>query len=154
MSMCLCAYALVLSPSFRHGLSYTTFEYSDLKLSEPSFTDSDVSITASVTITNTGSVAGSEVVQLYVTMPATSELTHPPLMLKAFTKVRDLAPGKSTTVSLKLDKYAVSYYEERISRWVVESGEYIVKVGKSSAPEELKLAAPLKLKKGFEWTGI
>lgn len=75
-------------------------------------------------------------------------------MLKAFAKLRDLAPGKSETVSLALDKYAFSYWEERISRWVVESGEYVVRVGRSSAPEDLNLRAKIHLKKGFEWQGI
>ena len=136
------------------GLSYTSFEYSDLKLSEPVVADGDISASASVTITNTGAIAGSEVVQLYVTLPTTSELTHPPLMLKAFAKVRDLAPGKSETVSLSLDKYAFSYWEERISSWVVEKGEYLVRVGRSSAPGDLTLKSALTLKKGFEWKGI
>lgn len=135
-------------------MSYTTFDYSDLKLSEATFSNGNVSVTASVTVTNTGSVAGSEVVQLYVSLPTTSELTHPPLMLKAFAKLRDLAPGKSETVSLNLDKYAVSYWEERISRWVAERGEYVVRVGRSSAPEDLKLQITLTLKKGFEWNGV
>ena len=53
-----------------------------------------------MTVRNTGSVAGSDIVQLYVSLPSTSELTHPPLMLKKFAKVSDLAPGKSTAVSL------------------------------------------------------
>lgn len=139
---------------FGHGLSYTSFQYSDLKLSEPERTADDISITATLTVTNTGSVAGTEVVQLYTTLPTTSELTHPPLQLKAFAKVRDLAPGKSETVTLKLDKYAVSYWEERISRWVVESGEYLVRVGTSSAPEDLSLSAKVVIKKGFEWNGL
>lgn len=136
------------------GLSYTSFEYSNLNLSEPIVAGGDVSVSASVTITNTGAVVGSEVVQLYVTLPTTSELTHPPLMLKAFAKVRDLSPGKSESVSLALDKYAFSYWEERISSWVVEKGEYLVRVGKSSAPGELTLRSTLALKKGFEWKGI
>ena len=75
-------------------------------------------------------------------------------MLKAFAKVRDLAPGKSQTVSLKLDKYAVSYWEEHIACWVVDSGEYLVRVGRSSAPQDLNLSAKFYLKKGFEWNGI
>ena len=99
-------------------------------------------------------MAGTEVVQLYVSLPTTSELTHPPLMLKAFGKVIDLAPGKSEVVKLALDKYAVSYWEERIARWVVESGVYRVRVGSSSAPEALKLSAEFKIAKGFEWNGV
>ena len=105
-------------------------------------------------VKNTGAVAGSDVVQLYVTLPTTSELTHPPLMLKAFVKVRDLAPGKSQVVSLHLDKYAVSYWEERIGRWVVERGDYLVRIGRSSAPEDLTLSTTFSLEKGFEWNGL
>ncbi|CAL1703114.1 unnamed protein product [Somion occarium] len=113
-----------ISPLFHfgHGLSYTAFELSDLKLSTPVVSQRDVEIVASATVKNTGSVPGTEVIQLYVTLPSTSPLTHPPLMLKAFTKVRDLAPGHSISATLKLDKYAVSYWEERIASWVVESG--------------------------------
>lgn len=136
------------------GLSYTTFQYSDLSLSEPTYANNNVSLTATVKVTNIGSVAGSEVVQLYVTLPTTSELSHPPLALKAFAKVQGLAPGKSEEVKLNLDKYAVSYWEERISRWVVEKGEYLVRVGPSSAPHDLTLSAKVALKKGFEWNGI
>ncbi len=136
------------------GLSYTTFQWSDFKLSAPTYSAGDVAVTASLVVTNTGAVAGSDVVQLYVTLPTTSELTHPPLMLKAFAKVRDLAPGASETVRLRLDKYAVSYWDERIGRWVVERGEYVVRVGESSAPVDLKLATKLVLDKGFEWNGL
>lgn len=138
----------------RQGLSYTTFQYDGLKLSVPAYSAGNVAVTASVVVTNTGSVAGSDVVQLYVTLPATSELTHPPLMLKAFAKVRDLGPGKSEAVKLHLDKYAVSYWEARISRWVVERGEYTVRVGRSSAPEDLGLSAKFVLDNGFEWNGL
>ena len=116
--------------------------------------DGDVEATASVTVTNTGPVAGSEVVQLYITLPTTSPLTHPPLMLKAFSKVRDLPAGKSTTVTLKLDKLSVSYWEERIARWVVEDGTYLVRVGTSSAPEDLILSDKFVINGGFEWNGI
>jgi beta-glucosidase len=105
-------------------------------------------------VKNTGAVPGSEVVQLYVTLPTTSELTHPPLMLHAFAKVRDLAPGQSVRVDLKLDKYAVSYWDDIIHRWVVESGKYVIRVGRSSALEDLALEAKLHLKKSFEWNGL
>ncbi|KAG6839583.1 hypothetical protein C0991_001270 [Blastosporella zonata] len=137
---------------FGFGLSYTSFSLSDLKLSSPVIADNEFTLTASVTVTNTGSVAGSEIVQLYVTPPATSELTHAPLQLKAFAKVRDLQPGASERVELALDKYAVSYWEERYKTWTVEKGEYGVKVGASS--DALKLEEKFVLSKGFEWTGI
>lgn len=77
-----------------YGLSYTIFDYSNLELSKPAVKDNDLSLIVSVTITNSGSLIGSEVVQLYTTMPTTSDLSHPPLMLKAFPKVHDLEPGK------------------------------------------------------------
>ncbi len=145
---------ILIRPSPSHGLSYTTFEYSDLSVSEPKVANGDVGITVSVKVTNTGSVAGTEVVQAYVSHPTTSEVTHPPLALKAFGKVPDLAPGKSETVTLSLDKYAVSFWEERISRWVVEEGVYRVRVGRSSAPEALTLSGEFKIGKRFEWNGL
>ncbi|KAG6844543.1 hypothetical protein H0H87_006027 [Tephrocybe sp. NHM501043] len=137
---------------FGFGLSYTTFTLSDLKLSAPVVADKEFSLTASVTVTNTGSVAGSEIVQLYVSPPATSDLTHAALQLRAFAKVRDLQPGASERVELALDKYAVSYWEERFKTWAVEKGVYGVKVGASS--DALILNETFVLSKGFEWTGI
>ncbi|KAI0074669.1 beta-glucosidase [Panus rudis PR-1116 ss-1] len=139
---------------FGQGLSYTTFQFSDLKVEEPIVANQDVDLSVSVNVKNTGSVIGTEIVQLYITLPTTSPLTHPPLMLKAFAKVRELAPGKSETVTLKLDKYAFSYWEERIGSWVVEDGTYVIRVGRSSAPEELLLSGEVSIKKGFEWNGL
>ena len=136
-----------------HGLSYTTFEYSDLSVSAPTIANGDVTFSASIKVTNTGNVAGTDVTQLYVSLPKTSELTHPPLMLKAFKKTT-LAPGASETVTLSLDKYAVSFWEERIKAWVVEPGVYRVRVGQSSAPEALTLAAEFKVARRFEWNGV
>ena len=136
----------------RHGLSYTTFEYSQLELSKAEVLNGDLSVTASVSVTNSGNLPGSEIVQLYVTMPTTSELSHAPLMLKRFVKIRDLQPGKIQRVELQLDKYAFSYWEERISRWVVESGEYGIKVGPSS--DHLPLEGSLRITSGFEWAGL
>ncbi|RDB19225.1 putative beta-glucosidase I [Hypsizygus marmoreus] len=137
---------------FGFGLSYTTFTISDLQLSEPLVCNDSFSLTASVTVSNTGSLPGSEVVQLYVTLPSTSDLTHPPLQLKAFAKVRDLQPGVSERVELALDKYAVSYWSELFNTWTVESGEYVVRVGSSSAA--LALQGAFAVKRGFEWNGI
>ncbi|EGN96322.1 glycoside hydrolase family 3 protein [Serpula lacrymans var. lacrymans S7.3] len=138
--------------AFGHGLSYTTFAYSDLQLPQPVLTGTSFSLTASLTLTNTGSVSGSEVVQLYVSMPHTLEVTHPPLNLRAFKKVKDVKPGESIKVHLELDKYAVSFWEERITRWVVEKGPYGVKVGSSS--ENFKLEGDFTISKGFEWNGL
>lgn len=108
-------------------------------------------MTVSLQITNTGAVAGSEVAQVYVTLPATSELTHPPLQLKGFAKV-NIEPGKSEVVQIQLDKYAVSYWDDRFSTWAVEKGEYLVRAGPSS--DKLSLEATFVIEKGFEWQGI
>ena len=74
-------------------------------------------------------------------------------MLKAFARTT-LAPGQSERVTLALDKYAVSFWEERIGAWVVEPGVYRVRVGQSSAPDALKLVAEFEIKKRFEWSGL
>ncbi|KAJ7779235.1 beta-glucosidase [Mycena metata] len=137
--------------AFGHGLSYTTFEFSNLKLSQPVVTADSFSLTVSLEITNTGSIAGSEVAQIYVTLPTTFEVTHPPLQLKGFAKV-NLEPGKSETVKIELDKYAVSYWDDRFSTWAVEKGEYLIRAGSSS--DLLALEAAFAVEKGFEWRGI
>jgi len=113
-----------------------------------------MSIQVSAKLTNTGAVVGSETAQLYISFPATSELTHPSLILKAFKKERDMQPGETRTVVFDLDKYAVSYWEERFDSWVVESGEYKVHVGPGS--EELPLAGSFRIERreGFEWNGL
>ncbi|KAG6885755.1 hypothetical protein C0993_010267 [Termitomyces sp. T159_Od127] len=136
-----------IKPLFPFG-----FAISDLQLSAPVIVDNEFSLTVSVTVTNTGTLAGSEVVQLYVTQPETSELTHAPMQLKAFAKVRDLQPGASERVELSLDKYAVSYWEERFETWTVEQGVYGLKVGVSS--DALSLRGDFTVSKGFEWNGI
>ncbi|KAG6883499.1 hypothetical protein C0992_008611 [Termitomyces sp. T32_za158] len=137
---------------FGFGLSYTTFALSDLQLSAPVIADNEFSLTVFVTVTNTGALAGSEVVQLYVTQPETSDVTHAPLQLKTFAKVRNLRPGASERVELSLDKYAVSYWEERFETWTVEKGLYDIKVGVSS--DALNLSGNFTVSKGFEWNGI
>jgi beta-glucosidase len=135
-------------------LSYTTFKYSDLRLSEATYTDGDIHVTASLTLTNTGSVAGSEAVQLYVTLPQAAGCTHPPLQLKSFEKVKDLRAGGSTEVVLRLDKYAVSYWDESETTWNVDKGIYTVRVGGSSAKEALVLSGELEIPKSFTWNGL
>jgi beta-glucosidase len=136
----------------RYGLSYTKFAISDLQLSKPVVSNGEFTLVASVAVANSGSVIGSEVVQLYVSLPKTSDLTHPLLQLRAFAKVRDLKPGSSERVHLPLDKYAVSYWDDRLNMWSVEKGEYRVHVGTSS--EDLPLEATFDVEKGFDWKGI
>jgi beta-glucosidase len=114
-----------VSYPFGHGLSYTTFGYSDLDV-----TLDEEGGTVSVTVANTGSRAGKEVVQVYVGPPA-SAVARPVRELKAFAKVA-LEPGESRRVALTLTRRDLSYFDPRQRRWVVEAGEYAVAVGASS----------------------
>jgi len=136
----------------RHGLSYTTFDLTDLAISQPTIENGEFHLSASVKVANIGSVSGSEVVQLYISLPATSGLTHPELQLRGFSKVYDLVPGASQTINIALDKYAVSYWSELYDTWTVENGVYVIMVG--SASDRLSLRATFEIKTGFEWRGL
>jgi beta-glucosidase len=118
----------VLFP-FGHGLSYTTFEYSDLKLNRKEMLDTET-LSVSVKVKNTGKVAGKEIVQLYV-KNAKSIAIRPEKELKGFKKI-ELAPGEEKTVSFVLDKRAFAYYNTEISDWHVPTGTYQILIGKSS----------------------
>ncbi len=118
----------VLFP-FGHGLSYTSFAYSHLKLSGEHIKDSD-GLSLSFTVTNTGKRRGAEVAQVYVE-PQNSRVLRPVRELKAFVKL-DLKPGESREVVLPLDKMAFAYYEPAIADWFVDSLEYVIRVGSSS----------------------
>ncbi len=118
----------VLFP-FGHGLSYTTFEYSNLKVDKEEMKDTDT-MRVSVDVTNTGSVAGKEVVQLYVA-DRESTVIRPVKELRGFEKV-ELAPGETKTVEFILEQRAFAYYSVRIHDWHVETGEFDIMVGKSS----------------------
>lgn len=98
-----------------------------------------------------GSETGSEVVQVYIAMPPSS-VHHPLLQLRGFQKVKDLAPGKSTKVTVKLDKYAISFWDEPKARWRAEKGTYVVRVGTSSG--DLPLKGEFGVESAFEWTGL
>ena len=135
-----------------HGLSYSKFTLSNLQLSEAVISDGEFRLGVSLTVENIGRVTGSEVVQVYTSLPATSRLTHPLLQLKGFAKVRDLVPGNKERVEVVLDKYAVSYWNDMIDAWTVEKGVYRVEVGTSS--DCLSLAATFEVTKGFEWNGL
>ncbi len=127
----------VLFP-FGHGLSYTTFSYSDLKLYAKNITDRD-SLTLSVTVRNTGHVAGREVVQLYV-RDVESSVIRPVKELKGFEKI-ELAPGESKVIVFTLDKRAFSFYNEKTHDWFVESGDFEIMIGSSS--RDIKLSSSI-----------
>ncbi len=124
----------VLFP-FGHGLSYTQFTYSDLRLDKDRMKDEEA-LTVTLKVTNSGSMAGSEVVQLYVADPE-SRVQRPVKELKGFAKVF-LDQGESKEISFKLDKRAFAYYETAISDWFVESGEFEILAGASSSDIRLK----------------
>lgn len=117
----------VLFP-FGHGLSYTNYAYSNLRLSSDVFVDNELSV--SLDVTNTGCVAGKEIIQIYV-RPDGIEMPRPVRELKGFAKV-ELAPGETKTVTIKLDRRTFAYWEERLHEWFVEPGRYIIEAGSSS----------------------
>jgi beta-glucosidase len=123
----------VLFP-FGHGLSYTSFEYSNLKLDKKEMMDTD-SLQVSVDITNTGSMAGKEIVQLYVA-DRESTVIRPVKELRDFAKV-ELNPGESKTVTFTLGKRAYAYFNTTIHDWHVETGDFDIIIAKSSRDEVL-----------------
>ena len=117
---------------FGHGLSYTSFAYSDLKASADGVT---------LTVTNTGTRKGAEIVQLYVAKPD-AKIFRPAQELKGFAKVH-LQPGESRTVAIPLDDKAFRYWNTQTNRWEVEGGQYELRVGASSA--DIRLTAAVEV---------
>ncbi len=126
---------------FGYGLSYTTFSYSGLKLSAPVFKGK---LSAVVTVSNTGPVAGKEVVQLYVSAPGLT-MAKPVQELKGFAKTRLLQPGESQILTFELDARALASFDKAGSSWIAEKGKYTVRVGASS--RGMRLQASFKLPK-------
>jgi beta-glucosidase len=124
---------------FGYGLSYTTFSYSGLKLSSSTFKDK---ISATVTITNIGKVAGKEVVQLYLSAPEKT-LEKPTEELRAFAKTNLLKPGESQIVIFQLNARDLASYNTEQSSWIADSGTYTIKVGASS--RDIKLTKQFSL---------
>jgi beta-glucosidase len=124
---------------FGYGLSYTSFSYSDLKLSSPTFKGQ---LTATVTVTNTGQQPGKEVVQLYVSAP-TGKLDKPVEELRAFGKTGLLQPGQSQTLSFVLTAADLASFDTPSTSWVAEGGQYTVKIGASST--DIRLSAAFTL---------
>ncbi|HLS93089.1 MAG TPA: glycoside hydrolase family 3 C-terminal domain-containing protein, partial [Microbacterium sp.] len=111
---------------FGHGLSYTTFSYGEPVARANAAGGIDVA----VAVTNTGSVAGREVVQAYVSLPGSS-VERAPRELKAFRSV-EVQPGETAEVSLEIRRRDLAYWEVRTGQWIVEGGDYRVDVGASS----------------------
>lgn len=113
---------------FGFGMSYTTFEYDNLKLSSATFSSK---IKVTVTVKNTGKVAGKEVVQLYLSAPST-EIDKPEKELKGFAKTKLLKPGENQQLSFELDSRSLASFRSGISAWVADKGDYEVRIGASS----------------------
>lgn len=114
---------------FGHGLSYTTFEYSNIKTDKESMTEGDT-IQVSVDVTNTGDRAGKEIVQLYVS-DKTEAVRRPEKELKGFEKVA-LNPGETKTVTFTLDKRSLAWYNTELQDWYAASGDYEILIAASS----------------------
>ncbi len=114
-----------VSYPFGYGLSYTSFKYGNLKV-----TTKGDDIIATLTITNTGKVAGKEVAELYITAPK-GKLDKPKYELKAFTKTKLLQPSESQTIELIFHKSDLASFDESSSSWVADAGDYKISVGAS-----------------------
>ena len=114
---------------FGYGMSYTTFDYGNPKVSSQTFQDVD-GLTVSVEVTNTGKMTGKEVIQVYV-HDHKSRLVRPVKELKGFAKV-ELQPGETKTVTVFLDFRAFAYYHPAYRQWITEDGEFDILIGASS----------------------
>lgn len=126
--------------AFGHGLSYTTFEYGKATADKTETTDGKVTFT--VPVTNTGAVAGAEVVQLYISDPKCSVL-RPTKELKGFAKVY-LQPGETKNVEISIDRGALSYFDAESHSWVAEPGQFVAMIG--TASDNIKSTVKFKLK--------
>lgn len=132
-----------VSYPFGYGMSYTEFEYS-----RPVVKPSADGFTASIIVRNTGSVAGKEAVQLYVTAPS-GGLEKPAFELKGFAKTRELAPGESQTLTISVDDYTLASFNEKTSAWETAAGTYKVMFGADAA--DIRASAEYKVKKAGSW---
>lgn len=131
------------SYEFGYGLSYTRFDYSELKLNSPKF---NKSISATVVIKNTGDKPGREVVQLYLSAPA-QRTDKPAEELKAFAKTRLLQPGESEALTFTINPESLSSFDSHSSSWIADAGNYEVRIGASS--KDIRQRASFNLQKSL-----
>lgn len=132
-------------------MSYSTFSYSDLVIGNALTHDESITLEITVTVRNDGAVVGSEVVQVYITYPNIG-LTTPKHQLKGFAKAHSVAPGASKNVFIKLDKYALSFWDIERSVWHAAAGQYVISVGANS--EDFRLWQTFSLNNRFFWSGL
>ena len=133
------SFEVPVSYPFGFGLSYTTFEYSDAKIAQKN----DI-YDVTVTVKNTGSLEGKEVVELYISAPDNKAANKPAKELKAFAKTKLLKPGESQTLTLSITAADLASFDEAASAWVVAEGEYQFLVGASSQDIKATLTANAK----------
>lgn len=135
---------------FGHGLSYTTFAFSDLAVARK-----DGKVVATLKIKNTGARKGSEVAQMYIQPKQAAKINRPAKELRGFAKV-ELEAGETKTVTVsELEKYAAAYFDEERDQWCVEAGEYEVIVSDSSHVTEGKaLRGSFKVEESYWWSGV
>jgi beta-glucosidase len=140
---------------FGHGLSYTTFSFSDLTVSVSGSSPTERKVTATLKVKNTGSTKGAEVAQLYIQPKQKARINRPVKELKGFAKV-ELAPGETKTVTIEeLEKYVGAYFDEERNQWCVEKGDYEVIVSDSSAVDEKKaVKGSFTVDKSYWWSGV
>ena len=126
---------------FGYGLSYTTFAYSNAKVSADKFKDVD-GVTVTVDVTNTGKVSGKEIVQVYV-HDQRSGLKRPEKELKGFAKV-ELHPGETKSVSIQLDFRAFAFYHPEYKQWITEDGDFDILIAASAADIRQSLTVTLE----------
>ena len=132
---------LAVSYPFGYGLSYTTFEYSDAKVE-----NNGSELTVTLNVKNTGSVAGKEVVEVYVTAPA-GALDKPAQELKAYAKTNALAAGESQALTLTIPVADLASFSEAESAWVVDGGQYNLHIGASSRDIRAELSVEVAAQK-------
>ena len=148
----------VLFP-FGHGLSYTTFAFSDLQISTSSSSEKNKEkkkLKVTLDVKNTGSVGGAEVAQLYVAPKLRSTKVNRPVKeLRGFAKTH-LAPGETKTVTIEVEeKYAASYWDEERDQWCVERGEYEIIVSNSSEVKENNaVRGGFVVQETYWWSGL
>ena len=129
---------------FGFGLSYTTFQFS-----KPVVKAKGNAVEVSITVSNTGKVAGKEVAQVYV-QPPKGRLEKPCQELKAFAKTRELKPGESQTLTMTIPVRDLASFDEAGSQWLTEAGTYTFRIGNSS--RDIATTAQLQLKEYTEKT--